>query len=89
MTPQMVLDLMQESFKIALSLSLPIMLSTLSVGVAVSIVQAVTSIQEQTMVFVPKILAVILSTLICFSWMMNKVINFTHELFSGIPDMIR
>ena len=89
MSPETILDLMQEAFTIALALALPIMLSALVVGVAVSILQAVTSIQEQTMVFVPKILAVVLSTLLCFSWMMHKVLNFTQDLFASIPDMIR
>ena len=89
MTPQDVLDLLQEAFKIGLFLSLPIMLAALFVGVAISIVQSITSIQEQTMVFVPKILAVLISMLICFSWMMNTILGYTHELFDNIPKYIK
>ena len=89
MTPQTVLDLLQEAFKIGLFLSLPIMLATLLVGVAVSIVQSITSIQEQTMVFVPKILAVLIAMLICFSWMMNTVLSYTRELFDSIPNFVK
>jgi flagellar biosynthetic protein FliQ len=89
MDPQIVLDLLQEAFKIGLFLSLPIMLATLGVGVAISVIQSITSIQEQTMVFVPKILAVLISMLICFSWMMNTVLDYTRELFLSIPGLLR
>ena len=89
MNPQLVLDIVQEGFEIGLMLSLPIMLSALAVGVAVSVVQAITSVQEQTMVFVPKIVAVVLSTIVFFSWMMGKIMAFTVQLFSGIPEMIQ
>ena len=89
MNPQLVLDIVQEGFEIGLMLSLPIMLSALAVGVAVSVVQAITSVQEQTMVFVPKIVAVVLSTIVFFSWMMGKIMAFTVQLFSSIPEMIQ
>lgn len=89
MTPEMVLDLLQEAFKISLMLSLPVMLATLVVGVAISIVQSITSIQEQTMVFVPKMIAVFLALLICFSWMLNTIIGFTTDLFNSIPGMLK
>jgi flagellar biosynthesis protein FliQ len=75
--------------KIGLMLSLPIMIATLVVGIFVSIVQSITSIQEQTMVFVPKIIVVFVALLVCFSWMMNTVINYTQQLLGSIPDLIR
>jgi flagellar biosynthesis protein FliQ len=89
MSTQLVLDILQEAFKISLQLALPVMLATLFVGVAVSVVQSITSIQEQTMVFVPKMLAVMIALLICFSWMMDTVMTFTRELFNRIPDFLR
>jgi flagellar biosynthetic protein FliQ len=89
MSPQTVLDMMQEAFKIALQLSLPVMLTTLVVGVAISIIQSITSIQEQTMVFVPKIIAVFIAIVICFSWMMASIITFTHDLIVGIPNLLQ
>ena len=89
MSPDLVLEMMQEAFKIALSLALPIMLSTLIVGVAVSVLQSITSIQEQTMVFVPKMIAVMVAMLICFSWMVSTVLSYTRDLFINIPDLIR
>lgn len=89
MSPEFVIDLMREAFQIALSLALPVMMSTLVVGVAISVFQSITSIQEQTMVFVPKMIAVFVAMLVCFSWMLNTVLNFTHDLFMSIPDIVK
>ncbi|MCE5229102.1 flagellar biosynthesis protein FliQ [bacterium] len=89
MSPDAVAEIVADAFKIGLMLSLPIMIATLVVGIIVSIVQSITSIQEQTMVFVPKILAVFIALLVCFSWMMNTVINYTQQLLGSIPDLIR
>jgi flagellar biosynthesis protein FliQ len=86
--PQVVSDIMQDAFKTALFLALPALLSALTVGVAVSIFQAVTSIQEQTLVFVPKMLAVMLALTVFISWMMRSIIGFTIRLFSSIPDFV-
>jgi flagellar biosynthetic protein FliQ len=89
MTPQTVIDLLQEAFKVGLELSLPMMLATLVVGVAVSVFQSVTSIQEQTLSFVPKILAVFVTVVVAFSWMLSVLMDFTTRLLAGIPGMIR
>ncbi|MFW6256218.1 MAG: flagellar biosynthesis protein FliQ [Candidatus Sumerlaeota bacterium] len=89
MTPQMVVDIMQASFRCALSLALPILLSALIVGVLVSIFQAVTSIQEQTMAFVPKMIAVMIALIVLFSWMLQTIMEFTAGLFRSIPTFIR
>ena len=89
MEPQVVLDIMREGFKVGLYLALPIMLSALVVGVVVSVIQAITSVQEQTMAFVPKIIAVVIASIVFFSWMMGKVMTFTIELFSSIPELIQ
>lgn len=89
MTPELTLDLIRDAFQVALMLSLPVMLATLIVGVAVSIFQSITSIQEQTMTFVPKILAVVLTVIVAFPWMMNKVLDYTTELFESIPGIVK
>ena len=89
MTPDIVLDMMLDAFKTALLLALPVMLATLIVGVVISVFQSVTSIQEQTMVFVPKIVAVVVALLVLFSWMMNTVIHYTQTLFISIPDLLK
>ncbi len=89
MTPDQVVELITTAFRTGLILSLPIMMATLIVGILISIVQSITSIQEQTMVFVPKILAVFAALLVSFSWMMNTVISYTQELFALIPEIVR
>ena len=88
MDPQIVIDIMQDAFKTALYLALPSMLSALLVGVAVSVFQAVTSIQEQTLVFVPKILAVMLALILAMAWMQSMALRFTRELFASIPALV-
>ena len=89
MNPEIIIDLVQQAFKIGLMLSLPIMIATLVVGVAISIVQSITSVQEQTMVFVPKMIAVLIAILVCFSWMVTTILDYTRELFQRIPDLLR
>lgn len=85
MTADMVIDIMHSSFRTALFLALPSLLAALIVGVSVSVFQSVTSIQEQTLIFVPKILAVMLTLIISFSWMLSMAIRFTTQLFATIP----
>ena len=70
-------------------LSAPMLIGALVVGVLVSIFQAVTQINEQTLSFIPKIL-VIIATLVIFSpWMMETMVTYTQDLFSSIPELIR
>lgn len=60
----------------------PVLLVSLAVGLAVSIFQTVTSIQEQTLTFVPKILAIFVAILICGHWMLNNMVDFMVKLWS-------
>ena len=62
---------------------------SLVVGVFISVLQAATQIQEMTLTFVPKILSMFIALLIAFPWMMDKMINFTRDLFMNIPTYIR
>jgi flagellar biosynthetic protein FliQ len=78
-----------QAIKITLMLSAPMLIAALVVGVLVSIFQAVTQINEQTLSFIPKIL-VIIATLVIFSpWMMETMVTYTQELFTSIPELIR
>lgn len=89
MTPDFVLNLAKEAIEVTLLLSLPILGIGMVVGLAVSIFQAVTQIQEMTLTFVPKILAVMLALLIFFPWMMDTIVTFTHGLIVNIPNYVR
>lgn len=85
MTPEMVVNLGQEGLKVLLMVSLPLLTMALVVGLAVSLFQAVTQLQEMTLTFIPKILAVFLLLMVIFPWMLGMMLDFTHNLFSNIP----
>jgi flagellar biosynthesis protein FliQ len=89
MTPDMVVALARQAIEVALFLALPMLGVSLVVGVFISVLQAATQIQEMTLTFVPKILSMFIALLIAFPWMMDKMINFTRDLFMNIPTYIR
>ncbi len=89
MTQDFIVGLARHSVELTLLISLPILGIGLLVGLAVSIFQAVTQIQEMTLSFVPKIIAVLLGLLVTFPWIMNKLIDFTTGLIEQIPTIIR
>jgi flagellar biosynthetic protein FliQ len=84
-----VIEVVNQAIKVTLMLSAPMLIGALVVGILVSIFQAVTQINEQTLSFIPKIL-VIIATLVIFSpWMMETMVGYTRELFISIPELIR
>ncbi|MGA2151565.1 MAG: flagellar biosynthesis protein FliQ [Geobacteraceae bacterium] len=87
MTPDMVIQLARRTFETILLLAAPLLLFSLVVGLAISIFQAVTSINEQTLTFVPKIVAVMVAIIIFFPWMMTYMCDFTREIFALVPQM--
>jgi flagellar biosynthesis protein FliQ len=82
------LDLARRSIVIALELTMPVLIVTLVIGVIVSLFQAVTQIQEQTLTFVPKILAFILTIVLLGPWMLQSIVGFTSGLFTSLPTVI-
>ena len=72
-----------------LMLAGPILFAALAVGLIVAILQATTSIQEQTLTFVPKVLTILLVLALLGSWMFSSLGDYTTELFRRIPDMAR
>ncbi|MBI4632633.1 MAG: flagellar biosynthesis protein FliQ [Deltaproteobacteria bacterium] len=89
MTSDFVVGIMAESIKVTLLVSAPVLIVGLVVGVIISLFQAVTQIQEMTLVFVPKIMAVMIALVAALPWMLNILITFTHNLFSNIPAYIK
>jgi flagellar biosynthetic protein FliQ len=67
----------------------PLLLTALTVGLVVAILQATTSIQEQTLTFVPKVFAILLMLAFLVGWMFTSLGDYTVELFRRIPDMVR
>ena len=82
------LDLARRSILVALQLTMPILLLSLVVGVIISLFQAVTQIQEQTLTFVPKILVLVLSLVVLGPWMLHTIVGFTVSLFGSLPTVI-
>ncbi|MEE9912673.1 MAG: flagellar biosynthesis protein FliQ [Deltaproteobacteria bacterium] len=85
MTPDTVVGLMAETIKITLLVAAPMLIVGLVVGVLISLFQAVTQIQEMTLVFVPKIVAVLITLIAALPWMIGMMVNFTQNLFMNIP----
>jgi len=83
-----VISLATNAMQIALQVALPMLLAGLGVGLIVSIFQAVTQIQEQTLTFIPKILALALVMVILGPWMLNQILGYTTELWLSIPRLI-
>lgn len=83
-----VLTIMQQAIYTILKVSAPMMITALVIGLLISIFQAMTQINEQTLVFVPKILAVLLALVLFGSWMMTTLIEFTVKLFDSLPTLL-
>ncbi|MGG3466011.1 flagellar biosynthesis protein FliQ [Neobacillus pocheonensis] len=84
MTPEMVMEISKQSVYITGLVAAPILLIALAVGLIISIFQAVTQIQEQTLVFVPKMIAVFIGLLIFGPWMLRQLVNFTQNIFGNL-----
>ena len=89
MTPELVVQLARRSFEVTLLLAAPLLLASLVIGLIISIFQAVTSINEATLAFAPKIIAVMVAMIIFFPWMMTYMGDFTREIYSFIATMRR
>lgn len=89
MSTEFVVGLMAEAIKITLLVAAPVLIVGLLVGVAVSLFQAVTQIQEMTLVFVPKIVASLVVLVAALPWMINILVTYAHNLIANIPMYIR
>lgn len=84
----MVLALAQRSIVTVLLVAGPVLILALGVGLLVSIFQATTQIQEQTLAFIPKIIAVLVGIVFFGPWMLSKLIEFTTDLFQSLPMLV-
>jgi flagellar biosynthesis protein FliQ len=89
MNPELVMQLAQQSIKVTLLVSLPILGIGLLVGVLVSLIQAATQIQEMTLTFVPKILSIFVGLLFLLPWIMHQLSSFTIEILTNLPNYSR
>jgi len=84
MTPEFVVSLGRQAVELVLMLAAPMLICALVVGLVISIFQAATQINEQTMTFVPKIVAVLVSLIIFAPWMIQKLLFFTSSILASI-----
>ncbi|MBR0575948.1 flagellar biosynthesis protein FliQ [Proteiniclasticum sp. BAD-10] len=87
MNQTMALDLMRNAFMATLKASLPILLIAMIVGLIISVLQATTQVQEQTLSFVPKLVAVLFSLILFGSFMMNVLVSFLRESLELLPKL--
>ena len=88
MGPDVVLELCTQALELSLRVGLPLLVAGLVVGLAVSIFQAVTQIQEQTLSFIPKILALAGVLIVLGPWMLNQLLSYTTDLWGSIPQLV-
>ena len=89
MNPDLVGQIARDAIEITLYLSLPILGVGLVVGVLVSLFQTVTSIQDASVVFVPKLVVVLLVLLFLSPWMMRKMVSYTEQIIVNLPQYVK
>jgi flagellar biosynthesis protein FliQ len=89
MSQDLVVQLFRDLLKSTLILMAPMLIASIIVGMLVSIFQAATQIHEMTLVFVPKILAIVLCLMVLFPWMMNFAISYTANILTNIPVYVK
>jgi flagellar biosynthetic protein FliQ len=82
---QYIIALGRQAMYTTLLVSSPMLILALVVGLAISILQAITQIHEMTLTFIPKIIAVAVALVIFLPWIMNTLLNYTQQLFASIP----
>ena len=83
-----VLNIASQAIMICLKLGAPMLIVSLAIGVAVSLVQAVTSVQEATLTFVPKLAGVAVVIVLAGGWMLEQLAAYTRALFLSIPQLV-
>ena len=88
MSPDTIIDLSQQALYVIAMLTAPMLLSALAIGLLIGMFQAATSINEQTLSFIPKLMVLLLSILIAGPWMLNLLLSLTRRLYIGIRGLI-
>ena len=88
MNPEAVLDIAMQAILMGAKLAAPMLVTALVVGFAISLLQSITQVQEMTISFVPKLVAVGIALLVSGHWMIAEMIAFTNEMFARIPTLL-
>ena len=83
MTPEAASEMIRSALYMILKCALPVLLVSMAIGLVISIFQTVTSIQEQTLTFVPKVLGIFLTLMFLGKWIMSNIVGFTTDLWSN------
>lgn len=89
MTPESVIEFGQHALYVAMLVAAPLLLTALAVGVLIGVIQAATQINEMTLSFIPKLIAMALVALITGPWMLRTLVQFTRHLIEGLPGAVR
>lgn len=88
MSPELVMSMTYQAMKVALAMAGPLLLVTLMVGLIISIFQAATQINEMTLSFIPKILAMVLTLVLAGPWLISIMVDYIRQLFGSIPNLV-
>jgi flagellar biosynthetic protein FliQ len=89
MNPEFAVEMLKTTMLQAVSLAAPILLTAMVIGLGISLFQAVTSIHEQTLTFVPKALGIVALLVVSLPWMLRNVMEFTTAVIEKIPQMVK
>ncbi|QCI16918.1 flagellar biosynthetic protein FliQ [Buchnera aphidicola (Aphis helianthi)] len=89
MTPEYIMVLFSQAMKVALMIASPLLLSALISGLIISILQAATQVNEQTLSFIPKIISILATIALLGPWMLGVMLDYMHNLFNNIPVIIK
>jgi flagellar biosynthetic protein FliQ len=88
MTDTAVIEIVLQALILVAKIAGPILATSLAVGLTISLIQSVTQVQEMTLVFVPKMIAVALVLVLAGHWMLSQIVGFTDQLFAMIPRLL-
>ena len=88
MTPELVMDIGRQAVEMTLLLAGPLLLAALVIGLIISIFQAATQINEQTLSFIPKLVGIFLTLILAGPWMLQMMVDYIRRLFESIPQII-
>ncbi len=88
MTPEIVMDIGRQAVEMTLLLSAPLLLAAQVIGLIVSVFQAATQINEQTLAFIPKLVGMLLVLLLAGPWMLQLMVEYVRRLFESIPLLV-
>lgn len=89
MTPESIMEFGQHALYVAMLVAAPLLLTALAVGLLIGVIQAATQINEMTLSFIPKLIAMGLVALIAGPWMLRVLVQFTRQLIENLPGAIR